>query len=62
MMPPWLRVVAQLNPLTYVVDALRELMVVGGRSTYGLMGCGRARAGACAAGRPRRARLSAFGA
>ncbi len=36
MMPPWLRVIAQLNPLTYVVDALRELMVVGGRSTYGL--------------------------
>lgn len=36
MMPPWLRVIAQLNPLTYVVDALRQLMVVGGRSTYGL--------------------------
>lgn len=36
MMPPWLRAIARLNPLTYVVDALRELMVVGGRSTYGL--------------------------
>lgn len=36
-MPPWLRVVAHLNPLTYVVDALRGLMVAGGVSEYGLL-------------------------
>jgi len=36
LMPPWLRAIARLNPLTYVVDALRELMVVGGHSIYGL--------------------------
>lgn len=35
-MPGWLQVVAQVNPLTYEVDALRALMVVGGTSTYGL--------------------------
>ena len=28
-MPDWLKVVAQVNPLTYQVDALRELMVQG---------------------------------
>ncbi len=28
LMPEWLRVIAMLNPLTYMVDALRELMVV----------------------------------
>jgi len=28
-MPPWLRVIASLNPLTYLVDALRGLMVHG---------------------------------
>lgn len=28
-MPPWLRVVARFNPLTYLVDALRALMVPG---------------------------------
>ncbi|HEY0754824.1 MAG TPA: ABC transporter permease [Ktedonobacteraceae bacterium] len=27
LMPPWLRVVATFNPLTYVVDALRTLML-----------------------------------
>ena len=32
LMPPWLRVVARFNPLTYLVDALRTLMLVGGRS------------------------------
>jgi ABC-2 type transport system permease protein len=26
-MPPWLRVIAQVNPLTYEVDALRSLML-----------------------------------
>jgi ABC-2 type transport system permease protein len=35
LMPRWLRVVAQLNPLTYLVDALRGLMIVGGRSVHG---------------------------
>lgn len=30
MMPGWLKVLARLNPLTYIVDALRELMVAGG--------------------------------
>ena len=35
-MPPWLRVVARVNPLTYVVDALRDLMVRGGHSAFGL--------------------------
>ncbi len=34
-MPPWLRVAARINPLTYVVDALRGLMVQGGHSLLG---------------------------
>jgi ABC-2 type transport system permease protein len=34
-MPGWLRVLAQLNPLTYLVDALRGLMIVGGESVHG---------------------------
>ncbi len=29
-MPNWLRVIAQINPLTYLIDALRGLMVTGG--------------------------------
>ncbi len=36
LMPPWLQVVAMLNPLTYMVDALRALMVVGGTSARGV--------------------------
>ena len=36
MMPGWLRVVARGNPLTYLVDALRALMVQGGQSAFGL--------------------------
>ncbi len=36
LMPGWLQRIAQANPLTYLVDALRELMVVGGHSVYGL--------------------------
>ncbi len=36
MMPTWLQVLSQINPLTYEVDALRTLMVVGGASAYGL--------------------------
>lgn len=34
LMPPWLRAIAVFNPLTYLVDALRGAMVVGGTSTY----------------------------
>lgn len=36
LMPDWLRLVATLNPLTYMVDALRALMVIGGSSSRGL--------------------------
>ncbi len=36
MMPDWLQVIAHVNPLTYAVDALRGLMVVGGTSVYGV--------------------------
>ena len=36
-MPSWLQVVSQVNPLTYEVDALRLLMITGGVSTYGLV-------------------------
>lgn len=35
-MPPWLKVVAHVNPLSYVVDGLRSLMLVGGSSSLGL--------------------------
>lgn len=36
MMPAWLQVIATVNPLTYAVDALRSLMIVGGVSVYGI--------------------------
>jgi ABC-2 type transport system permease protein len=36
MMPAWLQVIATVNPLTYAVDALRSLMIVGGVSAYGI--------------------------
>lgn len=36
LMPGWLRVVAAVNPLSYLVDALRALMVQGGASAHGL--------------------------
>jgi ABC-2 type transport system permease protein len=36
MMPSWLQTVARVNPLTYAVDAMRGLMIVGGVSTYGV--------------------------
>lgn len=36
LMPDWLQKVAQVNPLTYLVNALRQLMVQGGASTVGL--------------------------
>jgi ABC-2 type transport system permease protein len=35
-MPDWLKTVSHLNPLTYVVDALRSFMLVGSSSTFGL--------------------------
>lgn len=35
-MPNWLQVVSYLNPLTYLVDALRGLMLVGEGSTYSM--------------------------
>ena len=36
LMPKWLRSIALLNPLTYLVDALRGLMLKGGTSLYGV--------------------------
>lgn len=36
LMPGWLRIISHLNPLTYEVDALRTLMILGARSVYGL--------------------------
>ncbi len=35
LMPGWLRVVAEINPLTYLVDALRGSMIVGTSSAHG---------------------------
>ena len=35
-MPGWIRAVARANPLSYLVDALRALMVAGGESAFGL--------------------------
>ena len=34
LMPPWLKVVSHLNPLTYEVDLLRQLMIVGGPANF----------------------------
>ncbi|MGD0204877.1 MAG: ABC transporter permease, partial [Dehalococcoidia bacterium] len=36
MMPPWLKVLAHGNPLSYEVDGLRTLMLASGASQYGL--------------------------
>ena len=36
MMPHWLQIISNANPLTYEVDALRALMVIGGASSYGV--------------------------
>jgi ABC-2 type transport system permease protein len=33
-MPGWLKVIAQVNPLTYQVDALRALMVEGSTASF----------------------------
>jgi ABC-2 type transport system permease protein len=35
-MPAWLKVISHLNPLTYVVDALRTSMLSGSVSSFGL--------------------------
>jgi ABC-2 type transport system permease protein len=35
-MPRWLQAISRFNPLSYLVDALRSLMVVGGQSSFGL--------------------------
>ncbi|HJV86115.1 MAG TPA: ABC transporter permease [Noviherbaspirillum sp.] len=34
LMPSWLKAIAAFNPLTYLVDALRGVMIIGGRSVY----------------------------
>jgi ABC-2 type transport system permease protein len=36
LMPAWLRSISRFNPLTYQVDALRTLMIVGGSSSFGI--------------------------
>jgi len=36
LMPDWLKAVSYLNPLTYEVDALRALMLSGGKSNIGI--------------------------
>jgi len=35
-MPGWLKTISHLNPLTYIVDALRTLMLAGRTSDFGL--------------------------
>jgi ABC-2 type transport system permease protein len=35
-MPQWLQVIAHINPLSYVVDGLRALMLTGGTSKFGI--------------------------
>ncbi len=35
-MPGWLKVIAWLNPLTYEVDAMRAMMIRGGKTIFGL--------------------------
>jgi ABC-2 type transport system permease protein len=35
-MPGWLQVISQINPLTYEADALRALMIVNGPTAYGV--------------------------
>jgi ABC-2 type transport system permease protein len=37
LMPPWLRAIALVNPLTYLVDALRTQMIVTGTATHGFL-------------------------
>jgi len=35
-MPSWLQVISQINPLTYEVDALRASMLINGPTAYGV--------------------------
>jgi len=35
LMPHWIQVIAQINPLTYLIDALRGLVIIGGENIYG---------------------------
>jgi len=35
LMPPWLRAIASINPLTYLVGLLRGFTIVGGESVHG---------------------------
>lgn len=37
LMPAWLRTIAHFNPLTYLVDGLRSLMLTGGRLQFPLI-------------------------
>ncbi|HEX3428672.1 MAG TPA: ABC transporter permease [Candidatus Limnocylindrales bacterium] len=37
LMPSWLQVIASVNPLTYMVDALRATMIIGGTSQHGVL-------------------------
>lgn len=36
-MPSWLQAVSKINPLSYQVDALRSLMVIGGVTAFGFL-------------------------
>jgi ABC-2 type transport system permease protein len=36
LMPKWLEIIARINPLTYLVDALRGLMIQGGQHIHSL--------------------------
>jgi len=36
LMPAWLRSLSKVNPLTYQVDALRHLMIIGGSTSFTL--------------------------
>jgi len=36
-MPVWLQTISLLNPLTYVVDALRSFMLAGSTSSFGFV-------------------------
>lgn len=36
LMPGWLQIISQINPLTYQVDALRSTMLADGSSAYGV--------------------------
>lgn len=35
LMPHWIQIIAKINPLTYLIDALRGLVIIGGENIYG---------------------------